>query len=495
MPRLLAAAMMFSVAAGAAAAQSSSEVFDPENAVLDTSIAFAAGARESEQSLRGAFGWPTFQEGSINGVNYRFDPDGYARFAASPRLDSDVFEVICRPRTVRCAARKLNLVIALTERGNVHLTIEDLAPRSEFFLSDGTSLLPLPERIQQPLDAPLEALLGAGRELIVRSPGGEQRAISLAGFAQVVTYLRWAAAGQDMAVLPADWPRPATPKAERAAEQGTATVPLSDDESPSAQWANVAAARALELQQRVEDAGDPTADAAAAVPVPAAAGTDAGGNDLADRMLAGEIARLAEEIGALAQSVSALEVAIVQRSGQPVETRGEEVAEPVGEAALAPAGETGSVTAAGDESETPAPGEAEDLPSLAALLKELGLSSQDTDGPGTATVAGATTSAAAGRTGATQQPDANADSAKVAGAEEAVPTATDAILVERALIREILAELARAETAPEGSSTLGVAVTNAPAPSRVEAAPETDDGYRKLTAYLRDLAARTEIPD
>ena len=71
--------------------------FASENAVLDTSILFAIGAREARQELRGAFGWPTFQEGLVEGVYFRFDPDGYARFAPTPRLDTDVFEVICRP--------------------------------------------------------------------------------------------------------------------------------------------------------------------------------------------------------------------------------------------------------------------------------------------------------------------------------------------------------------------------------------------------------------
>ena len=62
--------------------------------ILDTSVLFAIGAREAEQALRGAFGWPTFQEGFVDQVYFRFDPDGYARFSPSPRLDEDVFEVI-----------------------------------------------------------------------------------------------------------------------------------------------------------------------------------------------------------------------------------------------------------------------------------------------------------------------------------------------------------------------------------------------------------------
>ena len=84
---------------------SGAEAFTPDNAILNTAVPFAVGAREAQQSLRTAFGWPTFQEGLVKGVYFRFDPDGYARFSPSPRLDTDVFEVICRPRTYTCMAR------------------------------------------------------------------------------------------------------------------------------------------------------------------------------------------------------------------------------------------------------------------------------------------------------------------------------------------------------------------------------------------------------
>ena len=91
--------------------------FASENAILDTSIPFAIGAQEAQQSLRGSFGWPTFQEGLVEGVYFRFDPDGYARFAPTPRLDTDVFEVICRPRTYSCMGRKGSLSVLLNSRG------------------------------------------------------------------------------------------------------------------------------------------------------------------------------------------------------------------------------------------------------------------------------------------------------------------------------------------------------------------------------------------
>lgn len=182
--------------------------FASENAVLDTSILFAIGAREARQELRGAFGWPTFQEGLVEGVYFRFDPDGYARFAPSPRLDTDVFEVICRPRTLVCMARKDTMQVTLNNRGQVQLELANISENDQFVLSDGISELPLPPSIVQPLEPRLELLLAAGGELFVRRNGNDVHRISLAGFGAVVPYLRWVAAQQDYTVLPRGWPVP-----------------------------------------------------------------------------------------------------------------------------------------------------------------------------------------------------------------------------------------------------------------------------------------------
>lgn len=182
--------------------------FASENAVLDTSILFAIGAREARQELRGAFGWPTFQEGLVDGVYFRFDPDGYARFAPSPRLDTDVFEVICRPRTLVCMGRKDNLQITLNSRGQVQLEIANITENDQFVLADGISELPLPPSILQPLEPRFELLLASGGEMLVRRNDNNVYRVSLAGFGAVVPYLRWVAAQQDYTVLPRGWPVP-----------------------------------------------------------------------------------------------------------------------------------------------------------------------------------------------------------------------------------------------------------------------------------------------
>jgi len=182
--------------------------FNSENAVIDTAIPFAIGARQAQQTLRGAFGWDTFQEGLVEGVYFRFDPDGYARFSTSPRLDTDVFEVICRPRTLICTARKDALTILLDTRGRIQLKIDQILKGDTIFVSEGVSELQLPERILQPLDLRLETLLMAGGEMLVRRDGKDIQAISLQGFSAVVPYLRWVAARQDYTVLPRGWPVP-----------------------------------------------------------------------------------------------------------------------------------------------------------------------------------------------------------------------------------------------------------------------------------------------
>lgn len=182
--------------------------FTAENAIVDTAIPFAIGASEARQSLRGAFGWPTFQEGLVEGVYFRFDPDGYARFSPNPRLDVDVFEVLCKARTQECHARKAGLTIFLTARGELQMAVDGVIAGDNLFLSEGVSEIQVPDRVLQPLDAQMENLLASSLELIVRRGGEEVSRYSLRGFSATTAYLRWIANGQDYAVLPRDWPVP-----------------------------------------------------------------------------------------------------------------------------------------------------------------------------------------------------------------------------------------------------------------------------------------------
>ncbi|MFY0597498.1 MAG: hypothetical protein JXQ85_13790 [Cognatishimia sp.] len=191
--------------------------FSLDAAILDTSIPFAVGAHEARQELRGAFGWPTFQEGLVEGVYFRFDPDGYARFAATPRLDTDIFEVICRPRTHMCMARKGPMSVTLNSKNQIQLEIENTTETDAFSIIDGVSQLNLPSDILLPLDSRMEILLSEGGDLLVTRAQKEVDRISLTGFAAVTAYLRWVSAQQDYIVLPRDWPIPnASPSAPSA---------------------------------------------------------------------------------------------------------------------------------------------------------------------------------------------------------------------------------------------------------------------------------------
>lgn len=217
-------AIAFSVLLPAmAVAQSDDTVFDPANAILDTKILFATGAHEGQQSLRASFGWPTFQEGLVTGVYYRFDPDGYARFATSPRLDTDVFEVMCRARTHTCAARRGPLAFRLTDNGQVHMLVDGLIAGTQLSASDGVNTVQLPDSVLQPLSPTLENALAAARELIISHDQQATQTVRLEGLPAVLAYLRWVAAGQDYSVLPSNWPIPADGRVQNRTQTAPST--------------------------------------------------------------------------------------------------------------------------------------------------------------------------------------------------------------------------------------------------------------------------------
>lgn len=182
--------------------------FNPENAIIDTNIPFSIGARQAEQALRNSFGWATFQEGFVNGIYFRFDPDGYARFSRSPRLEQDVFEVICPPRQYLCYAQKDGLILKILNNNYLQITVEGIAGGDRFFFDDGISELEMPASIFEPLKPQTENLLASGGKLVIRRNNEALFTISLSGFEIVSAYLRWVAAGQNYSALPQNWPIP-----------------------------------------------------------------------------------------------------------------------------------------------------------------------------------------------------------------------------------------------------------------------------------------------
>ncbi|NRB05222.1 MAG: hypothetical protein HRU30_18365 [Rhodobacteraceae bacterium] len=184
--------------------------FAPEDAIMDTSIAFVTGAQEARQDLRGSFGWATYQEGLVEGVYFRFDPDGYAHFAPSPRLDTDVFEVLCRPGTTSCVARKGPLSVFLNAQNQLQLRLEDFRSGDRIFIAEGLTEIELPAQVMMPLENRLVSLLSVGGEFITRRGEAEASRVSMTGFGPVTTYLKWVSAGQSATVLPRGWPVPAS---------------------------------------------------------------------------------------------------------------------------------------------------------------------------------------------------------------------------------------------------------------------------------------------
>lgn len=237
--------------------------FEVSSAILDTSVLFAIGAREAEQALRGSFGWPTFQEGFVEGVYFRFDPDGYARFSPSPRLDEDVFEVICPQASTVCTAKKGALEIVLAPSGSLRLNLTGITPGDTFFVSDRRSELPLPPTILEPLDARLEALLSTGGELIIKREVETVQSVSLLGFTAAATYLRWVSQRQSPRVFPVGWPVPAQSQSQlatgltqpdqwSAANAGPTAQPQGTAGVAAQQLAtSTGASQILELQQQI----------------------------------------------------------------------------------------------------------------------------------------------------------------------------------------------------------------------------------------------------
>lgn len=184
------------------------ENFSPQNQLVDTSILFAAGAREGEQTLRGALGWPTFQEGRVFGINYRFDPDGYARFGPTPTLDTDFFEVLCNPENRLCTATKEPIQLWMADENTPRFSIRGIAGNTRIFASDGTSKIELPHELLAELSPSVQEALVSASELILETEGDPPQKISMSGFIPALVYIQWIAKRQDPSVFPTGWPLP-----------------------------------------------------------------------------------------------------------------------------------------------------------------------------------------------------------------------------------------------------------------------------------------------
>jgi hypothetical protein len=161
-----------------------------QEAILDTARPFVAGAREEEQFLRGPIGWPTYQAGTANGLFYRFDPDGYARFGSTERLDEGFWDVSCTPRPIDCIARRGSVAVGVDAARRPTLALDNFAPEARFRLGEEEG----PGRTLAELSAPagISQLLETSE--LVPAEGGET--VPLDGLATVVAYMQWVEAGQ-----------------------------------------------------------------------------------------------------------------------------------------------------------------------------------------------------------------------------------------------------------------------------------------------------------
>jgi hypothetical protein len=159
-------------------------------AIVDTTRPFVKGAVEQESAMRGPMGWPTYQEGMAGPLYYRLDPDGYARFGPSERLDADYWEVTCSPDPVDCIGRRGDVTLRVESDGLPSVELENAAPQDRFRLdSAATEALTLDE-IASPARAPV---LLAASVLTAEESG---RSMPVDGLAAVAAYIRWAEGAQ-----------------------------------------------------------------------------------------------------------------------------------------------------------------------------------------------------------------------------------------------------------------------------------------------------------
>lgn len=161
-----------------------------QEGIVDTAVPFVAGGVQNELLLRGPVGWDTYQSGVADGLYYRFDPDGYARFGASERLDEDYWEIVCTVQPVDCTGRRGPVTLQVDAEGYPTVEIENLNPQGSFRLADaGAPALTLAE-----LSAPAHATeLLAASEL---RPETEGAPVAIGGIGTVARYIRWVENGQ-----------------------------------------------------------------------------------------------------------------------------------------------------------------------------------------------------------------------------------------------------------------------------------------------------------
>ncbi len=168
--------------------------------IVDTSIKFSTGAREHFVSARGPYGLPSFQQGFVENMHYRIDPDGGALFSRDPRLRKGVIEIECDGSAASCVAQKGMIRLSVDAEGRASLSLEPGYESDDIYVGYGEFV---PENINdnwKKLNLSLSMVtadyLADYSQLAVARDGKLVEQVSLDGFDVVEAYLKWVRAGQ-----------------------------------------------------------------------------------------------------------------------------------------------------------------------------------------------------------------------------------------------------------------------------------------------------------
>ncbi len=176
---------------------------------IDTSIPFAPGAEEHLINVRGPFGQPSFQQGFIEGMHFRIDPDGGALFSRDPRLRNNVFEVECENGITSCIAKRGAVRLSIDTDGLLIFGLDADAAFDAIYLGYGPFDIDQLEDSWKKLNTSLNTVsvdvLAGYDQMVAVKDGKLAQKIPLEGILVVGTYLKWVVDGQPVKVLPASW--------------------------------------------------------------------------------------------------------------------------------------------------------------------------------------------------------------------------------------------------------------------------------------------------
>ena len=176
---------------------------------IDTSIPFAPGAEEHFINVRGPFGQPSFQQGFVEGMHYRIDPDGGALFSRDPRLRNNVFEVECEDGIASCIAIRGVVRLSIDTEGLLVFGLDADSAFDAIYVGYGSFDADQPEgnwkKLNTSLDTVSVDILAGYDQMVVVKDGKLAQQIPLEGILVVGAYLKWVVDGQPVKVLPASW--------------------------------------------------------------------------------------------------------------------------------------------------------------------------------------------------------------------------------------------------------------------------------------------------